>query len=543
VSSRGQSNAAVAIDDTAEEYFHQYLELPVESRAEFLALVKERDPALAEELESLILAQEKLAENFLEPALGELAKSTALDVEFSSESQLQPKTIGKYKILSSLGKGGTAEVFLAKASGPGGFEKQVAIKCVLPHLNDNDELRSQFESEARLTSQLYHPNIAQIYDLIAVDDMLLLVMEYIRGKNLRALLKNARASGVLLPFPISVYIINEVCKGLIYAHEKKDDTSGVPLGIIHRDISPKNIMLGFDGLVKIIDFGIAKVTNQSHQTVVGVLKGTPRYMSPEQAAGIPLDQRSDLFSLTVLLWECISGKPLFSEENTLTVLKKVREHDSDIFDFSALDVPSALTNILKKGLEPDPDNRFQSARELHEALEAFLKENGSSVSQQAVAEWISHTQNDTASNSTDDNSTHVTLPPKTIKRRHWITWGLVAFVLSYFAFRYLPKRNEPAKIAEPEQVVAPLPQDSPTAVPQCSVRISSEPKSARVVIDGKFHGKTPVRLDWNCNESAEVTLDHPGYRRLKKIVHVGKPDTKLKLRLTKKKTPPKSRNR
>jgi len=302
--------------------------------------------------------------------------------------EFKPFKIGKYLLLEKIASGGMAEVYRAKASGAGGFEKQLAIKRILPNYSSNDEFRRMFEYEARLSSQLTHANIVQIYDFVKSQDTYLLAMEYVDGKNLRQFLNKAKKAGVQIPIEFGIYIINEVCKGLDYAHKKKDDLTGKTLNIIHRDMSPQNIMVAYEGGVKIVDFGIAKAKDRVDETRSGVIKGKFGYMSPEQANGESIDRRSDIFSTGIILYEMLVGKRLFVSENDLATLRMIQE--------CAIQPPSKLNSritpelekIVLKSLTKDLSLRYQHASDFGHKLLEYLNKNYPSYSQRNISELI-----------------------------------------------------------------------------------------------------------------------------------------------------------
>ncbi|WP_395806460.1 protein kinase [Archangium minus] len=279
---------------------------------------------------------------------------------------------GKYQLLKRLAMGGMAQIYLARQRGPEGFEKLVVIKRILPHLAENAEFVRMFLAEARIAARLDHPNIVDIYDLGAQDDSYFIAMEYIHGEDLRRVWKRAERSGQLIPVPLVCRIMIEACAGLDHAH-KKADANGKPLNIVHRDISPQNILLTFEGRVKVVDFGIAKAADQASETRSGVLKGKYSYMSPEQASGQKrLDCRSDIFALGVVLYELLTGMRLFKRLTDMATLQAVSE--CRILPPSQINprVPKDLDAIVMKALTREPEDRYSEALELQLALEDWL---------------------------------------------------------------------------------------------------------------------------------------------------------------------------
>ena len=300
----------------------------------------------------------------------------------------KPFKIGKYLLLERLAMGGMAEVYRAKASGAGGFEKQLAIKRILPNYSQNDEFRRMFEYEARLSSMLTHSNIVQVYDFVKSGDTYLLALEYIDGKNLRQFLNKAKKIKFYVPIEFGTFIINEVCKGLEYAHKKKDDLTGRPLNIIHRDMSPQNVMFSYEGSVKIVDFGIAKAKDRVDETRSGVIKGKFGYMSPEQANGEPIDHRTDIFSTSIILYELLTAKRLFFSENDMATLKLIQECMIPPPSRSNPKITAELEKIILKGLTRDPNLRYQSAGEMHRVLQEYLNKYYPKLNQKDLSDAV-----------------------------------------------------------------------------------------------------------------------------------------------------------
>lgn len=283
----------------------------------------------------------------------------------------QTEPFGRYFLVDKVATGGMAEVFKAKSFSHGGFEKLLVIKRILEHLSDNQEFVEMFIDEAKITVSLQHPNIVQIYDFGKIRENYFLSMECVEGKDVKGILRKLAQRRKLLPTEFAVYIAHEMCKGLDYAH-KKVDAQGNPLRIIHRDISPSNILVSYTGEVKIADFGIAKAESSAYDTKDGVLKGKFEYMSPEQASGQDLDHRSDIFSAGIILHEMLTGRRLFKTESDVKTLEKIKA--VDVPPPGALNpaVPARLDEIVMRALGQRRDARFQDARELQQALLEFM---------------------------------------------------------------------------------------------------------------------------------------------------------------------------
>ncbi len=284
----------------------------------------------------------------------------------------ESKQFGKYQLLDKIAVGGMAELFRAKLTGAQGFEKLIAIKKILPNLSGEESLLSAFIDEAKLAALLHHENIIQIYDFGSMDDQYFIAMEYLFGKDLRAITRTARQKDLELGMENIVYIVSRICAGLDYSHHLRD-LQGKPLNIIHRDINPQNILITYEGQVKIIDFGIAKAASHNTKTRENLIKGKLAYMSPEQANGQQIDHRSDIFSTGIILYELLAIRRMFTGE-TMQVLSLVRDAQYDPPEEVIADLPSKLNAILRQALAKDPDDRYQSASEMLADIEEFMFE-------------------------------------------------------------------------------------------------------------------------------------------------------------------------
>ncbi|HZI66058.1 MAG TPA: TonB family protein [Thermoanaerobaculia bacterium] len=283
-----------------------------------------------------------------------------------------PDRFGQYELLERIASGGMAEVFRARRTGVEGFQKIVAIKKILPHIADNDEFITMFADEAKLAAQLNHPNIVHIYDLGKIEaGGYFIAMEYVDGLDLRTILTSARDSDMPLPVPLAVYVAGKVASALDYAHRRKD-ARGEELKIVHRDVSPQNILISHEGEIKLCDFGIAKADRKVSKTESGSLKGKLQYMSPEQAWGKSIDLRSDLFSLGCVLHEMLTGERLFRGDSDMTVLELVRKADVGPPSRVNADVPAALDSVVAKALARDPEARYATGAEMLRDLETVL---------------------------------------------------------------------------------------------------------------------------------------------------------------------------
>jgi len=277
----------------------------------------------------------------------------------------------RYRVIERLEAGGMAEVFRGEAASLQGFKKQVAIKRVLPHLAQNKNFIAMFLDEARLGARLNHANIVTVFDIGAADNTYFIVMEFVDGANLKAVMESLRKQGRRFPVKEAIYICMEACRGLSYAHEMVDD-EGHDLHIVHRDVSPPNIMITKRGEVKLTDFGLAKATTQLEKTDPGVVKGKFSYLSPEAALGQPVDARADVFALGIVLWEMLAGRRLFLGETDYQTVKLVQQANIPSLRRLNPEVDEEFERVLGGALERDPAARFQSARDFGDALASYL---------------------------------------------------------------------------------------------------------------------------------------------------------------------------
>ena len=276
-------------------------------------------------------------------------------------------TFGQYQLLEKIAQGGMAEIFKGKALDSQGLERPVVIKRILPHIAASQEFVQMLIDEAKIAVMLNHGNIAQVYDLGKVGDDYFIVMEYVEGKSISQIMKRLKLIGQLIPIPFAMALCSEIANGLDYMHRKTDD-EGHPLHIVHRDISPQNVILSVYGTVKIIDFGIAKAKNKVSITDSGVLKGKFAYMSPEHAEGMKLDNRNDIFSLGVILYELLTGERLFKGKTNPETVKRVKKARVPTPSGKRDEIPKALDAIVFKALARDRNQRYTSAGELSQDL-------------------------------------------------------------------------------------------------------------------------------------------------------------------------------
>ncbi len=293
----------------------------------------------------------------------------------------QIERFGKYILLEKIATGGMAEIYLARAPGASGINKYVAIKRILPQYSDNPEFVEMFKSEAKIAINLKHSNIVSIFEFGVEKGQFFLVMDFVEGKNLRQIINRMKQSNKSFSLDQILFIIREAAAGLDSAHRCLDGTSGRPLNITHRDISPQNVMMSYEGEIKIVDFGIAKTETQIEATKAGTLKGKFGYMSPEQAEGIQVDLRTDVFSLGIVLWELVANDRLFMANNEMNTLRKIRECQVPSLRKINPKVPEDLEKIVNKALAKDRNLRYQTAAALHRDLNTFLNKNYPTFSQ------------------------------------------------------------------------------------------------------------------------------------------------------------------
>jgi len=294
------------------------------------------------------------------------------------EAPVVGKTVGRYELIHRLGHGGMAAVYLGRATGRAGFEKLVAVKVIHPHLAEEQEFVEMFLDEARIAARLHHPHIVEIHDLGEGDGMFFMVMEYVEGETLASLLRLLRKREERLPLSAVLQVMADACEGLAAAHDLTHP-DGRPMHLVHRDVSPHNLLVGMDGRVKVVDFGIAKATGRRSSTRTGQLRGKLAYMSPEQAGGDPIDHRTDLFALGAVMWELLTNERLFMAETESETLARVsackvpdiREHREDL--------PENVAVVIERALARDPDDRFATAHDMLRELRALLRARGAEI--------------------------------------------------------------------------------------------------------------------------------------------------------------------
>lgn len=538
------------------ELFDRSVESPEERQAILNSLAD--DSPVKKELESLLAAHD--------------ASKGFLNVGASPETFV-PFQFDKYSLLERIGRGGMAEVYRAKVVGPAGFEKQVAVKRILMSFVTQPGFLQLFENEARLNSLLSHPNIVQVYDFIRNGDNYLLVLEYVKGRTLAAILARAlETRRTMFPYA-ALHIAREICEALDYAYRKPDETSGAPLRLIHRDVAPKNIMLTNDGDIKVLDFGIAKALSQISETQIGTLKGTPGYMSPEQAVGIEVDHRSDLFNVGINLYEMVSGERLFQG---MSLAERQQEFQEDRIEarVMALRCSASVKRILTRALKTFPEERFESGAEFANEIRNCMLAEAPHFSKREVASWV----NVLFSPEFEGTQTKVSAEPKPIalepqvilpaKRTprpaltelrarplpppsRQITNKSLVVVVSVVICMILGARVifdrrasvRPRVIAEaPSLSGTIISTPSPSAIPTpaqvvkekknlpigiCSATITSSPPGASLAINDVFLGTTPLVASVPCGRTVKCRLELPGYLPAIQRIVVNSPDSEV----------------
>ncbi len=299
----------------------------------------------------------------------------------------------RYRVVEKLESGGMAEVFRAESEGLQGFKKQVAIKRVLPHLSEKKKFISMFLDEARLSAHLSHSNCVQVFDIGVGDNAYFIVMEFVDGANLKAIADTLKNRGQTFPVPEAVYIAIQICNGLAYAHELRDP-QGNDLFIVHRDMSPPNVLVTKHGEVKIVDFGLAKANSQLEKSEPGIIKGKFSYLSPEAAMGQDVDPRTDIFAVGIILWELLAGERLFIGDTDFQTVKKVQQAVVPSIAKVNRAVPPELEVIINRSLARDRESRYRTARDLSRDLTKLLFSLGTPVGNFDISQLVASAMKD-----------------------------------------------------------------------------------------------------------------------------------------------------
>ena len=307
----------------------------------------------------------------------------------SARERGEPTRLGKFTLVEPIGQGGMAQLYLGRTVGLGGFVKEVVVKRILPHLAQDAEFIARFIQEARLAATLDHPNIASVYEVDVDDDVYFYSMEYVRGRDLRQVLRRVAERGERVQLDEVVAIISALCAGLAHAHEKRGH-DGEPLGIVHRDVSPSNVLIGFEGAVKLTDFGVAKARTGLVSTDAGALRGKLPYMSPEQCRGEAIDRRSDVYAVGALMWEMLTSQRLHRADSDVGLIQRIAHAEAESIRTLRPDCPEAFDLIVQRALSPDPATRYPSAAKLRDDLEEFARTQALTVSASTVARLMAN---------------------------------------------------------------------------------------------------------------------------------------------------------
>ncbi len=431
---------------------------------------------------------------------------------------------GKYRVLVELGQGGTAIVYLAVARGPSGFNKLVVLKALKKNLANDPEFRNMFLNEARLAARLNHPHIVQTNEVAEDEGVPVIVMEYLEGQPLSNILIRAKKGGLSLPAHLRV--IADSLAGLHYAHEISD-FDGTPLGVVHRDMTPHNIFVTFDGQVKLLDFGIAKLGTSMVETQAGVIKGKLRYMPPEQISGEPIDRRADIYAVGVMLWEAAAGERLWKGEADATIMNRVLNGEIPSPRQVRPDVPEELERICMKALAPKRNERYPTAADLEADVDAYLGSLGaegritprqigkiveklfedirvrtkalveSQLSKVASLSWAEYQASQalvqaptmTFSQSATGDGVSDSVDQLLKRRRKGVYWswlGGAAAMLGVLVLWRIFSKEPPAAPVVPSMPAATAePPPESRATPKVSIRLSASPPEARLYFDNE----------------------------------------------------------
>lgn len=455
-----------------------------------------------------------------------------------------PAQFGKYTLIRRLAVGGMAELYLALQRSVAGFEKLIVVKRVLPHLVTDESFIQMLLAEARIAATLNHPNIAHVYDVGEVDGQYYIAMEHVHGEDLRSLVRQMKSKGATsFPLENALAIVLGCCAGLAYAHEKRD-LDGEPMGIVHRDVSPQNVVVTFTGDVKLVDFGIALVSSSEvEDTEGGQIKGKVPYMSPEQAKGDELDSRSDIFSLGIMLFELTTGRRLFRSKSEMETLRRIVEEEYPKPRELNPSLSPRLEEIILRSLEKDRDLRYGSAREMQADLEDYIRSEQLKVSSLSLGEWMQKLFEekleaqkrllqegrqladiladqagvDDREGSLSGGSRGSRVRPKSASRARWLLLAAVLLAAGVAGAFF-------ALIPEPE----------PPAAPVGTIAVFSTPPGAAIWIDGdRRPERTPAELtDLPIGASYNVKLTHDGFASYTERVDLTAPDTRRELTVT-----------
>jgi len=369
-----------------------------------------------------------------------------------------PIRFGKYLLLEKISVGGMAEVFRAKSFGVAGFEKSFALKRILPHISEDSEFVAMFIDEAKIAARLHHANICQIVEFGRVGDSYFQAMEYIPGADVRRIRRALRSRRQTIPPEIALYIAEKVCDGLDYAHRKKD-VQGVSLGIVHRDVSPQNVLVSFEGGVKLIDFGIAKAANRAAKTQAGQIKGKFSYLAPEQITGQSLDGRVDLFALGVVFWEMLTGRDLFVANSEMEILRMIIRGQVPPPSQINPSLPKSLDGLVMQALATNPDDRYADAGDFLEEIQRLVYKANARIGTAAVQKFMSDNFGDDIRKEQEkvrrfwDMSKELRLPDSPFEEQEQKKAADPVSVVTFSGQRLRPKNDRPQNLEGSEVTI------------------------------------------------------------------------------------------
>jgi serine/threonine-protein kinase len=484
------------------------------------------------------------------------------------------RSLGRYEIAGQLAMGGMAEILLGRLLGPSGFERAVVIKRVLPHLSQHSAFVSMFVDEARIASRIHHPNVVHVEELVSDQNELYLVMEYLEGEPVSALLRRTTVRNRELDAYLATYVVAEACAGLHAAHELTD-ADGARLHLVHRDVSPQNIFLTYGGSVKVLDFGIAKAADRITQTEAGVLKGKFEYMSPEQCLGRRLDRRSDVFGLGVVLFEMLTRVRLFKRASQVATIRAVVDDAIPRPSELAPGLHPKLDAVCARALSREPEDRFASAAEMRrELLDAARAMGGDPMPEAALSRFMQELFADRIEEKREllrrvrDGSSISNVPSPepdagfeipTLEESHVVSalvrprrriwpWlaaafaAIAALAIGALAWNVYGRSDPPAaplpvasSIVEPPREVVAAPEPPPVEAPRAeptvvAITLESVPSGAEVLVDSEERGRTPITIELRRAETpVAIELRARGHVALEETIV---PNVDQRLRLT-----------
>jgi serine/threonine-protein kinase len=448
--------------------------------------------------------------------------------------------IGKYRVVAELGRGAMANVYLTVAQGPVGVQKLIALKVLRNSVAAEPEMLAMFLDEARLAAQLNHANIVKTYEVGDEGGHHVIVMEYLEGQTLSAVVRKLKTTADTLPLPLFLRVIIRVLDGLHYAHELTA-YDGSPLQLVHRDVSPQNVFLTYDGQIKLVDFGIAKAATSENRTATGIIKGKLSYMAPEQMVASGIDRRADIYSVGCMLWAAAAGEKLWKDMAGVEVARKVMSGEIPRPSSVNPACSPELERIVMRALMPEPDQRYSTALEFQEAIERYCEEAGLITKDKEVGAYVSSLfesrraqlraaiERELKAAAADPTGGTGSVPkgtqqasavsgsqsPTMIAHRRparwmWLALPLLLAAAGLFAQSQM-KRSDPTPTA-PTHAATPPPPPPPTVVPSTvTLELSAEPPSARLTLDGAPMNGNPVAKVLQKGNVHRVSASADGY--------------------------------